>query len=261
MARGKKVLFVAEKLAALEVVRRRLDVAGLGEFCLELHSHKSQKRKMLDEVKNRLNKHGRYRKPSDIDVDIVRYEELKVALQEHVERINRPWKNTGQTLHEIFMAATRYREMIKFNPDALHPEGYDGNNLDAATQRRTRDQVKAFRKIYEAIAGQINDSSELQQHPWYGVRNADLQPFDLDRVKTALEEWQNALRNLNEERVELAEELACEPGNIPDSLHELPLLLDELERLPALRGNELLDQLPRLRGERLEKASMVPEIL
>lgn len=35
IAQGKSVLFVAEKLAALEVVRRRLDAAGLGEFCLE----------------------------------------------------------------------------------------------------------------------------------------------------------------------------------------------------------------------------------
>jgi len=43
LARGKTVLFVAEKLAALEVVRRRLDDAGLGMFCLEVHSHKTKK--------------------------------------------------------------------------------------------------------------------------------------------------------------------------------------------------------------------------
>jgi hypothetical protein len=73
MAQGKKVLFVAEKLAALEMVRRRLDAAGLGEFCLELHSHKAQKRKVLDEIEYRLNKHGHYRRPKDIGVDIDRY--------------------------------------------------------------------------------------------------------------------------------------------------------------------------------------------
>ena len=37
---GKRVLFVAEKMAALEVVERRLDKIGLGPFCLELHSNK-----------------------------------------------------------------------------------------------------------------------------------------------------------------------------------------------------------------------------
>lgn len=48
---GKKVLFVAEKMAALDVVKRRLDNIGLGEACLELHSHKSNKRIILDELK------------------------------------------------------------------------------------------------------------------------------------------------------------------------------------------------------------------
>jgi hypothetical protein len=38
---GKTVLFVAEKMAALEVVKRRVDQAGVGDACLELHSHKA----------------------------------------------------------------------------------------------------------------------------------------------------------------------------------------------------------------------------
>ena len=45
LADGKKVLFVSEKMAALEVVRRRLDMAGLGDFCLTLHSYKATKRR------------------------------------------------------------------------------------------------------------------------------------------------------------------------------------------------------------------------
>ena len=40
LAVGKRVLFLAEKQAALEVVKRRLDRAKLGDFCLELHSDK-----------------------------------------------------------------------------------------------------------------------------------------------------------------------------------------------------------------------------
>jgi hypothetical protein len=39
LAKGRTVLFVSETLAALEVVRRRLDDAGLGLFCREVHSH------------------------------------------------------------------------------------------------------------------------------------------------------------------------------------------------------------------------------
>ncbi len=48
---GKRVLFVAEKIAALEVVKRRLDQVNLGDACLELHSHKTTKKAFLQELK------------------------------------------------------------------------------------------------------------------------------------------------------------------------------------------------------------------
>ncbi|MBA3885785.1 MAG: DUF4011 domain-containing protein, partial [Acidobacteria bacterium] len=49
LATGRSVLFVAEKMAALDVVHRRLAEAGLGEFCLELHSSKANKRSVIIE--------------------------------------------------------------------------------------------------------------------------------------------------------------------------------------------------------------------
>ncbi len=51
---GKKVLFVAEKMAALDVVKRRLDALGLGAACLELHSHQVNKKALLDELRQTL---------------------------------------------------------------------------------------------------------------------------------------------------------------------------------------------------------------
>jgi len=260
MAQGKRVLFVAEKLAALEVVRSRLDAVGLGEFCLELHSHKSQKRKVLDEIDERLKKHGHYRKPKDIEVDIARYEELKEALKSHAERINRPWKNTGKTLHEIFMAATRYRNAIGRNPEALHPEGYGGSNYDAATQRRNEDQVEAYRKVYQAVASQLDANATLQEHPWCGVRNGDLQIFDLDRVKDSLGAWQESLRRLRSEREQIAHTLGCELSDVAESLCGIANFLAELECIPALKGDEVLEILPVLRGEVLEKTQRYLEL-
>ena len=50
LAEGKRVLFVAEKIAALDVVYRRLREVGLGEFCLELHSSKSRKLDVLSQL-------------------------------------------------------------------------------------------------------------------------------------------------------------------------------------------------------------------
>lgn len=44
---GKRVLFVSEKKVALEVVFKRLQEIGLGVFCLELHSKKSEKKEVV----------------------------------------------------------------------------------------------------------------------------------------------------------------------------------------------------------------------
>ena len=51
---GKTVLFVAEKQAALEVVKRRLDAVGLGAFGLELHGSKQSMRSIRDQLKTSL---------------------------------------------------------------------------------------------------------------------------------------------------------------------------------------------------------------
>src|SRR5262249_31712818 len=53
IAAGKTVLFLAEKLAALEVVKRRLTSAGLGDFCLELHSDKSSPKLVIESLRQR----------------------------------------------------------------------------------------------------------------------------------------------------------------------------------------------------------------
>jgi hypothetical protein len=105
LAKDKSILFVSEKLAALEVVKRRMDQAGLGDFCLELHSHNTQKHRVLADLKRRLETRGQYRDPEQIEADIAHYESLKSALRHHAERINSRWKNTGKSLHDILMMA------------------------------------------------------------------------------------------------------------------------------------------------------------
>ena len=53
LGKGKTVLFVSEKTAALNVVSRRLDEIGLGRFCLELQSNKARKVDILNSSKRR----------------------------------------------------------------------------------------------------------------------------------------------------------------------------------------------------------------
>ncbi|MEG1724856.1 MAG: DUF4011 domain-containing protein [Anaerovoracaceae bacterium] len=52
LADGKKVLFVSEKMAALQVVYKRLASVGLSDFCFALHSHKANKKEILRELAN-----------------------------------------------------------------------------------------------------------------------------------------------------------------------------------------------------------------
>lgn len=51
LAQGRKVLFVAEKIAALQVVFRRLEKIHLDHHVLELHSNKANKKAVLDQLR------------------------------------------------------------------------------------------------------------------------------------------------------------------------------------------------------------------
>ena len=52
IAHGRKVLFVAEKMAALQVVYRRMEKINLEHLCLELHSNRANKKAVLDQLRS-----------------------------------------------------------------------------------------------------------------------------------------------------------------------------------------------------------------
>lgn len=193
MLNGKKVLFVAEKLAALEVVKHRLDKAGLGDFCLELHSHKSHKRKVLEDIQKRLHNPALQKMPAQIDAEISRYEDLKNQLNSYAQEINESWKLTGLTIHQILTGATRYRRELGIDPTLLHIENLSGQKLDRVAQLRLRDQIKEFKDVVVEFRQQVGQQAELWEHPWYGVNNTDIQLFDSERVVSLLKEWNEAL--------------------------------------------------------------------
>ncbi len=253
ISQGKKVLFVAEKLAALEVVKRRLDAVGLGEFCLELHSHKTQKRKVFEEIGNRLNSYGTHRKPSAIGVDIRRYEELVFELKSHVEIINRGWKNTGKTIHEILMGATRHRESIGLSPHLFKPIGCDGRNYDPLSQRRLRDQVGAFKEIVNALLDQTEDKINIGNHAWCGVENKEIQLYDKENVVGALAAWQETLEQLSRIELRVANICNVTADSAAAPIVYLEKLSIELSKIPVLQGDELLEAIPLLRQEALNE--------
>ena len=85
---GKTVLFVAEKMAALEVVKRRLDECHLGDTVLELHSHKSNKRIVLEELKRTLELGAPEVK--DHSSERLRHARLREQLDAYCCQVNQP---------------------------------------------------------------------------------------------------------------------------------------------------------------------------
>jgi hypothetical protein len=92
LAGGRTVLFVSEKVAALEVVYKRLQEAGLGEFCLELHSNKAKKIEVLGQLREAWSMRESSVE-SEWHGEAHRLEESRRTLNEYVDRIHHRYRN------------------------------------------------------------------------------------------------------------------------------------------------------------------------
>ncbi|MFK5948008.1 MAG: DUF4011 domain-containing protein, partial [Methylococcales bacterium] len=238
IANGKKVLFVAEKMAALNVVKSKLDKANLGDFCLELHSHKTHKLQILQDLTQRLNKQDEYCSPASLSADIERYEDLKSKLHTYVEAINNQWKNTGLTIHQILNKATRYREQYGINPEQLHITGIDGETLNLVKQKELIDQADMLANVYEQVSEQAKDGV-IENHYWYGIENTDLKGFQIEELHTHLSSWTSSLESLKLYWDSIVVDYDMADG-VEATVSEIETYQSSLEKLPELKGGELL---------------------
>ena len=113
---GKKVLFVAEKMAALEVVKRRLDALGLGAACLELHSHKANKKALHDELRHTLGL-GRPATATGVADQMAQLPRYRQALNDYALAVNAPLGLSRRTAQQVAGELLRLNE--KRGPVAL----------------------------------------------------------------------------------------------------------------------------------------------
>ncbi len=162
IADGKKVLFVSEKLAALEVVKHRLEAAGLGDFCLELHSHKTQKKQLLESIDARLTR--KYSAPSGYGRRVETLRERRETLNWYAKLLGSKSGNTlDLTVHEIFWTTERNRQAL--GDAALVVQGLNirgARSLKAAEFDQRRMVVGEAANALGAL-GHAPDSS-----PWTG---------------------------------------------------------------------------------------------
>ena len=99
LANGKTVLFVSEKMAALEVVHRRLRQIGLEEACLELHSNKANKKAVLEQLRSALEARPKGQ-VKDWSALAALVDAGRSKLNQHVDALHRD-RHSGEAVHDV----------------------------------------------------------------------------------------------------------------------------------------------------------------
>jgi very-short-patch-repair endonuclease len=243
---GKKVLFVAEKMAALEVVHGRLERLGLGAICLELHSNKANKKTVLGEIARTL---ALGRPKARLSEE--RIEALQSAvdrLNRHAEAMNAPIEPAGLTPYEIIGKLTR-----------LHAQGIEAANLplpnpETWTGPRFREHCRALADLQK----HVEEIGPPYEHPWRGVsRTAPLLPTDIKELQARVAEAIGSMTGLAEatERLTDAIQGARTAGPCLEDLRRLERFALRLIEAPTLDRRAIGN--PAWVGRREEIARLV----
>ncbi|GAB3635416.1 hypothetical protein GCM10027422_10060 [Hymenobacter arcticus] len=184
---GKKVLFVAEKMAALEVVKRRLDALGLGAACLELHSNKANKKSLHDELRHTLAL-GRPATPLDLDEQIAQLPPLRNRLNTYTLAVNSPLGRSRRTMQQVAGALLALGEETGAQqlPRLPFPDLASWTDADA-----TRTEALAAR--VQATLQKLGPPPQLL---FWGTGLTVLLPIDQERLATQLQAAQVAVSEL-----------------------------------------------------------------
>lgn len=141
LAENKRVLFVAEKIAALDVVFRRMREVGLGEFCLELHSNKSRKLDVLSQLQKSWESKG--------EVDAATWEatarqlgQVREQLSTYVERLHHRHSN-GWTIFKAIGCVVSGDALLNLRFSWASPSAHDEAALTALRDLASRLQANA----------------------------------------------------------------------------------------------------------------------
>lgn len=127
LAQGQRVLFVAEKRAALEVVHARLAQVGLGPFCLELHSNKTSKRAVLDQLREALEV-ARRETPETWESHAERVAELRTELNAYADVLHRPG-SFGLSVRDATAHLARLHDVPRRDLGKLDVDAVDEDRL------------------------------------------------------------------------------------------------------------------------------------
>lgn len=183
---GKRVLFVSEKMAALEVVRRRLEQVGLGPYCLEIHSDKAKKGEVIRQINGALRTAAQYANSTQPAAD--QFQQLlhqRRSLNAYVRGLHRP----------VLGQLTPFK--LEGDLAALH----DAPNVIATLDVKRAEHEPGWEREVLDLLEHLSNHAEVwanpEAHPWFGYRRpthsltliADLETR-LAAFDAALDEWE-----------------------------------------------------------------------
>jgi len=197
IANDKTVLFVSEKMAALEVVKDRLDSIGLGEFCLELHSHKSNKKNVLKELEKSI--YSQHPTLGSFDEEFDELEKLKMELNQYNHILHTPLGKSGFSPFKLFgmkEEAIQHFKKVKRNIPRAHiinPEQY--------TSKDWKISVSTLKNVSEVI----KPLKPISENPWYNTQPGTILPTDKEEIIELLKKCVSILNNIEADLYELVE--------------------------------------------------------
>ncbi len=195
LAEGKKVLFVAEKLAALNVVKSRLEAVGLGEFLLPLQAERSGREQVIQSIRDRL-EIGSVRGVRDYDEKIGRFRRTREQLARYIELLTVPVEGSGLTVRDVIgkSIATNWKL------DGLPRDLIDGCRIPSAL--KTRSGLLALRQAGAQVEKAYSETASAKPH-WNQTGLAHPDRFTIEEACALAARAAQQARELAHARVEL----------------------------------------------------------
>ena len=192
LQRGKKVLFISEKLAALQVVKNRLELAGLGKFVLELHSNKTNKKAFLEELDERMR--AKFPEPRDLPSTLQALEQRRLELKRYADTLNSVIGNElGLTVHEVLWASEKNRQRC-----STYVQGLDDIIIAKAPSLKPND-LDGMQKAIDSLARHFDEIIVFgHEHPWFGFFPDSIKAGDDLAIQQLLSDLITATKNVDE---------------------------------------------------------------
>ena len=181
---GKKVLFVSEKQAALNVVYDKLKKAGLEDFCLELHSHKANKKAVIEEL-NRTLETPKSAVSSSAQEEIRQKQAAQKKLDTYAVALHEKRDPIGKSLYQLFELYSAERDYpdLKIVIRNIQIKGQDYF-------------LKAVRLLEQYAEYTASVGRDYRQNAWYGFTNLQITYEARNYLKADLEALAQGYRQL-----------------------------------------------------------------